>query len=279
MAGRRRPTAAADPSLDPGPGSGGGEAIAMRPDVSLVIAAYNGGADLERSLTGIRAYFDKQPYPHEVIVVDDGSTDATGHVLDAVARDYPQLTVVHNTRNSGKGYAIRTGVLRATGRFIFFTDADVAYPLEEIEAFLPPLWDGTHTVVVGSRVHRASMVHLHPRHFRYLYRRHLMSRFFNYVARASLGIRVMDTQCGFKGFEARAAHKIFSRARIAGFAFDVEVLLIAQRLGCPILELPVKCVYDSDITTVRIARHAAGALRDLARIYLRNRRGAYREAS
>jgi dolichyl-phosphate beta-glucosyltransferase len=248
----------------------------MRPDVSLVIAAYNSAAEIELTLTSVRAHLDKQPFPHEVVVVNDGSTDATADVLEAIARDYPQLRVLDNGKNLGKGASIRAGVLRATGRFVFFTDADLAYPIEGIQALLQPLWDGTHTVAVGSRVHAASVIHLHPSYFRYVYHRHLMSRFFNWLARASLGIRVMDTQCGFKGFEAGAARAIFSRVSVSGFAFDVEVLLIAQHLGYPIAEIPVTCVYRGEISTVRIARHAGEAFRDLVKIYRRDRRGAYR---
>jgi dolichyl-phosphate beta-glucosyltransferase len=247
----------------------------MRPDVSLIVAAYNSAREIEQTLARARAYFDKQPYLHEIVVVNDGSTDGTAAALALVSRDYPQLRILDNSSNMGKGYAIRRGVLVATGRFIFFTDADLAYPIEGIQAFLQPLWDGTHSLAVGSRVHASSVVHLHPRMFRYIYHRHLMSRLFNWLARTSLGVTVMDTQCGLKGFEADAAREIFSRVLISGFAFDVEVLLIAQRLGYRIAELPVTCAYRGEISTVRILRHAASALKDMVRIYLRDRRGGY----
>jgi dolichyl-phosphate beta-glucosyltransferase len=252
------------------------ERVAMRPDVSLVVAAYNSATEIEQSLASVRAYFDKQPYPHEVIVVNDGSSDGTAAILAAISRDYPQLRNLDNRGNLGKGHSIKRGVLRATGRFIFFTDADLAYPIEGIQAFLQPLWEGTHTVAVGSRVHASSVVHVHPRYFRYVYHRHLMSRIFNWLARTSLGVTVTDTQCGFKGFEAETARAIFSRVGISGFAFDIEVLVIAQRLGCRIAELPVTCAYHGEISTVKILRHAASALRDMVRIYLRDRRGEYR---
>jgi glycosyltransferase involved in cell wall biosynthesis len=248
----------------------------MRPDVSLVVAAYNGAAEIEETLAAVRAYFDKQPYPHEVVVVNDGSTDGTRAVLAAIARDYPQLRVLDNAANVGKGASIRRGVLAATGRFVFFTDADLAYPIDGLPTLLQPLWEGTHAVAVGSRVHASSVIHLHPRYYRYIYNRHLMSRLFNWLARASLGLRVMDTQCGFKGFEAEAARAIFSRVRTSGFAFDVEVLLIAERLGLPLVEVPVICAYRGEVSTVRIAHHAAEALRDLVKVALWARRGDYR---
>jgi dolichyl-phosphate beta-glucosyltransferase len=248
----------------------------MLPDVSLVVAAYNSVGEIETSLASVRQYLDKQPYPHEVVVVNDGSTDGTAPVLAAIARDYPQLRILDNGRNMGKGHSIKRGVLGAAGRFVFFTDADLAYPIEGIQAFLQPLWDRTHAVAIGSRVHAASVYHLHPRHFRYVYRRHLMSRAFNWMVRTSLGIRAMDTQCGFKGFEADAAKAIFSRVCIPGFTFDVEVLLLAQRLGYAIVEIPVTCAYKGEISTVKVMQTSWRAFADLARIYWWDRRGNYR---
>lgn len=248
----------------------------MRPDVSLVIAAYNSVGEIEGTLGKVRAYFEKQPYSHEVIVVDDGSVDSTKAALHASSLRYPQLKVLANGRNMGKGYSIRKGSLEATGRFVFYTDADLAYPIEGIESFLKPLQDGTYHVVVGSRVHAHSLFHLHPRYFRYLYRRHLMSRFFNWLARTSLRIQVMDTQCAFKGFTVEAANAIFSRVQVAGFAFDVEVLLIAQRLGYRITELPVTFAFHGEVSTVKVIETACRALVDLVRIYLWDRRGKYR---
>jgi dolichyl-phosphate beta-glucosyltransferase len=255
---------------------GRGQGIAVRPDVSLVIAAYNSAGEIEGSLARVRAYFDKQPYPHEVIVINDGSTDSTAALLAASSQDYPQLRILDNGRNWGKGYSIKNGILSATGRFIVFTDADLAYPIEGIQSFLQPLWAGTHTVAVGSRVHGSSVFHLHPRYFRYVYRRHVMSRFFNWMVRASLGIRVMDTQCGFKGFEAHTAKTIFSNVRTSGFAFDVEVLLMAQRWGHRIIEIPVTYAYNGEVSTVKMIRTASAAFLDLLRIYCWHRQGKYR---
>jgi dolichyl-phosphate beta-glucosyltransferase len=252
------------------------ERLAVRPDLSLVVAAYNGAGEIETSLASVREYLDKQPYPHEVIVVNDGSTDDTAAVLAAIARDYPQLRILHNRRNMGKGHSIRRGVLEAAGRFIVFTDADLAYPIEGVQAFLQPLWDGTHAVAVGSRVHPSSVYHLHPRHFRYVYRRHLMSRAFNWMVRTSLGIRVMDTQCGFKGFEGESAKAIFSRVRIPGFTFDVEVLLLAQCQGHAIIEIPVTCAYKGEVSTVKVMQTSWRAFVDLAKIYWWDRQGNYR---
>lgn len=248
----------------------------MRPLVSLVIPSYNSAEEVPDTLRKVQAYFAKQSYLHEVIVVNDGSQDHTAATLKALAEDYPELVALHNDLNMGKGYSIRRAMLESSGRYVFYTDADLAYPIEELERLLTPLMAGLYDVSVGSRVHEASSFRLHPRYFRYVYRRHLMSRFFNWIVRFSLGLRVMDTQCGFKGFTAGAAKAIFSQTRISGFAFDVEVLLLAQRLDLRIIEMPVTFSYGGEVSTVKIIKNACQALFDLSRIYRWDRRGIYR---
>jgi dolichyl-phosphate beta-glucosyltransferase len=248
----------------------------MRPLVSLVIPAYNGVNELPETLRNAQAYFAKQPYIHEIIVVNDGSQDRTASTLEAMATDYPELVVLHNDYNMGKGYSTKRGILESHGRYIFYTDVDLAYPLEALESFLIPLAAAMYDVSVGSRVHDASMFRLHPRYFRYVYRRHLMSRFFNWVVRTSFGLHSMDTQCGFKGFTEEVAKAIFSRVGITGFAFDVEVLLLVQRLGLKVIEIPVICTYNGQVSTVKVVRYAFQALVDLARISWWNWRGKYK---
>jgi dolichyl-phosphate beta-glucosyltransferase len=253
--------------------------VTTRADVALVIASYNSGTEIEQTLERVRSYLDEQPYSHEIIVVNDGSTDPTTVSLERFSLRCAELRVLVNGRNTGKGYSVTRGVLETNARAVFFTDADLAYPVETIASFLRPLRDGTHDVVIGSRLHTGSLFHLHPRHFRYVYRRHLMSRTFNWMVRTVLGLRVMDTQCGFKGFTGDAARAIFSQVRTHGFAFDVEVLLIAQRLGFRVLELPVTFAHGGEVSTVKVLRTAAEAAADLVRIYLRDLRGRYRSVS
>ncbi len=247
----------------------------MRPLVSLVIASYNGGGEIERTLCRVQEYFSKQPYSHEVLVVNDCSTDTTAATLTAFAQHYPELRVLVNSRNMGKGYSVKRGVLQATGDFIFYTDADLAYPIEGLPAFLKPLSEASYDIVVGSRVHADSRFHLHPRHFRYLHKRHLMSRVFNWEVRRLFGLRVMDTQCGFKGFTAEASKAIFARVGISGFTFDVEVLLTAQRLGYRIAEVPVSFTYEGEASTVRVVHLSCRTLIDLMKIFWWDRQGRY----
>jgi dolichyl-phosphate beta-glucosyltransferase len=249
----------------------------MRPLVSLVIPSYNSGDELPETLQKVQTYFAKQSYIHEIIMVNDGSQDCTASTLDAVAAEYPELVVLTNDSNMGKGYSTKRGILESVGRYIFHTDADLAYPLESLESFLIPLMAGRYDVSVGSRVHEASTFRIHCRHFRYVYRRHLMSRLFNWVVRTSFGLRVTDTQCGFKGFTAEAAKAIFSRVGIPGFTFDVEVLLIAQRLGYRVAELPVNFAYNGEVTSVKVLKIVARTLLDLMKIYWWTHQGKYRD--
>jgi len=247
----------------------------MRPLVSLVLPSYNGVHEILETLQKTQAYFAKQPYIHEVIVIDDGSQDHTAAALKALMAGYPELVIRHNDRNRGKGYSIKRGVLEANGHYVFYTDVDLAYPIETLEFFLPRLMAGHYEVSVGSRVHEASTFRIHCRHFRYVYRRHLMSRLFNWVVRTSFGLRVMDTQCGFKGFSAEAANAIFSRVGITGFTFDVEVLLIAKQLGYRVAELPVNIAYNGEASSVKVLQIVARTLLDLMMIYWWNRHGKY----
>jgi dolichyl-phosphate beta-glucosyltransferase len=249
----------------------------MRPLVSLVIPSYNGVDKILETLRTTQAYFAKQPYVHEVIVIDDGSQDYTAATLKVLAAGYPELAILHNDRNRGKGYSIKRAVLEANGHYVFYTDVDLAYPIETLDSFLPPLMAGNYDVSVGSRVHNASTFRIHCRHFRYVYRRHLMSRLFNWLVRTSFGLRVMDTQCGFKGFTAAAAKAIFSRVGISGFTFDVEVLVIARWLGYRVAELPVNFVYDGEASSVKVLNIVARTLLDLTKIYCWNCQGKYRD--
>jgi len=249
----------------------------MRPLVSLVIPSYNSIHEILETLQKTQAYFAKQPYIHEVIVINDGSQDQTAATLKAFGVGYPELVILHNDRNRGKGYSIKRAVLEANGHYVFYTDVDLAYPIETLESFLPLLMAGSYEVSAGSRVHEASTFRIHCRHFRYVYRRHLMSRLFNWVVRTSFGLGVMDTQCGFKGFTEEAAKAIFSRVGITGFTFDVEVLLIAKRFGYRVAELPVNVTYSGEASSVKVLQIVARTLLDLMKIYWWNHHGNYND--
>jgi dolichyl-phosphate beta-glucosyltransferase len=200
----------------------------------------------------------------ELIVVDDGSTDGTADQARAAGAD----RVITHATNRGKGAAVRTGVLAATGGTIAFTDADLSYAPEQLEGLLEIVESG-FDVVVGSRKHDMTRTLVQAGRLR-----ELGGRVINRLTRAVLLGNYRDTQCGLKAFRAEAGRFIFERSKIDGFAFDVEVFVIAERNGLTLAEVPVTVV-NTTRSTVRVARDALRLVRDLFRIRRWLRKGAY----
>ncbi len=202
--------------------------------ISIVIPAYNEESHIAATLHQINEYLLLRPWPIEIIVVDDGSSDATiAEVEAAAARIVAPIHILKNRINRGKGYSVRRGMLTASGDFVLFSDADLSTPIYELDRLLRRAERG-YDVVIGSRALRNSRIDVHQPIYR-----ELMGKTFNMLLR-SLGLsRFHDTQCGFKLFTRQAVNKIFPLTRLNRFAFDVEILLIAQRLGLRIRELPV----------------------------------------
>jgi len=200
----------------------------------------------------------------EVVVVDDGSGDDTARR----AREAGAHRVVVLPTNRGKGAAVRAGMLAATGRTIAFTDADLAYSPDQLLGLLARI-EGGWDVVVGSRRHPATRTDLEPS----LVRR-VGHRLIHACTATVLAGDHADTQCGLKAFRADAARALFSRCRIDGFAFDVEVFHLIEQLELSVLEVPVR-VENSATSTVRVGRDALVLLRDLARIRRGARAGVY----
>jgi dolichyl-phosphate beta-glucosyltransferase len=199
----------------------GSEGSPARPALSVVVPAYNEEARLGASLKRMVAYFDTQPYTVEILVVDDGSDDATVGVVQQIAACRPQVRILSYPVNSGKGHAVRYGVLRATGDRILFCDADLATPIEEVERLLAKL-DAGYDIAIGSRDVAGSEL---------LKRQSLLREFggrcFNKLVQLIAVPGIHDTQCGFKLFSHNAATVVFEQCRIDHFAFDVEVLYLS----------------------------------------------------
>ena len=166
----------------------------------------------------------------EIIVVDDGSRDATRHIAELAG-----ARVLANPGNRGKGYSVRRGMLAAAADWALLTDADLSAPIEELDKLWSVAEREPASVTFGSRALDRSLVGVRQPALR-----DFSGRFFNLVMRTVAGLPYRDTQCGFKLFEARAAREIFSRQRLEGFGFDVEVLYIARRLGYQAIEVPVR---------------------------------------
>ena len=198
--------------------------------VSVVIPAYDEELHIGSTILSIAEYAEAKGWRYEVIVVDDGSSDST---VSQAERAGETVRVLRNRVNRGKGYSVRRGMLASRGDFVLFSDADLSTPIYELDRFLEEAQEGCD-VVIGSRALANSKIEVHQPIYR-----ELMGKAFNLVLR-SLGLsHFRDTQCGFKLFSRRAVEAVFPLAMINRFAFDVEILLIAQRRGLRIRELPV----------------------------------------
>jgi dolichyl-phosphate beta-glucosyltransferase len=238
--------------------------------VSIVIPAYNEQEALPGAIESALGYLDDRSLAGEVVVVDDGSSDATEEIARRAAERDERVRVVSYAANRGKGYAVRRGVHEADAETdaVVFLDADLATPVEQIDGALEAIAEGAE-VVVGTRIHPDAQIEQAQPPLR-----RVMGAGFRRLTRAMLGLRVSDITCGFKAFERDAARRIFDLATIDGWAFDAELLVIANRLGLRMAELPVRWC-DSRDSRVRPLRNAAESWRQLRRIRRRMREGAY----
>ena len=243
----------------------------MGPLISVVIPVYNEALRITASLERVIAYL-RPRYPFEILVVDDGSLDETPVVVKAYAKRHPEIRITRWPHNRGKGAAVRAGMLSASGALVCFIDADLAIPIEELEQAMPLLRDGCE-VVIASRTMPGSRIA-----GRKDWRRRATSEVFNQMVRALFRVRFRDTQCGFKCFRREAAVEIFSRTTVDGFAFDVEVLIVADVLGYTIREIPVR-LEGAGPSSVRLTTHSYDICKELWRIARNLRRTVYQSAS
>ncbi|OGS24034.1 MAG: hypothetical protein A2314_02640 [Elusimicrobia bacterium RIFOXYB2_FULL_50_12] len=218
------------------------------PQISIVIPAYNESGRISLTLEKIINYFRASNAAFEIIVVDDGSADGTADVARSVCDrlSFP-VKIIADRPNRGKGCAVKTGMLAANGEYVLFTDADLSTPIEEFAGMKKEI-DGGCDIVIGSRALKDSLIAL-----RQPFYREWMGKIFNLFMRLIVGLNYRDTQCGFKLFNRRAATGVFGDMLTSNFAFDVEALLIAQRRGFKIKELPVKWL-NSPVSRVHILR-------------------------
>lgn len=244
--------------------------------VSIVIPAYNEETNIRLGvLEKVSRYLEKQTFSCEAIMVDDGSTDTTGKLLDAFVKENRGFSVIHNP-HQGKAAAVITGMLAGHGNIVLFTDLDQATPITELANILPWFEKG-YDVVIGSRNGQRQGAPL---------TRRTMARGFMMLRGIILGLRgIVDTQCGFKAFRAPVAHDIFQRLKLYGdnhavsgsmvtAGFDIEVLFLARKLGFKIKEVPVEWHYVETRRVNPIIDSIQG-LSDILKIRMNAWRGLY----
>jgi dolichyl-phosphate beta-glucosyltransferase len=236
--------------------------------VAVVVPAFNEAARLPALLEVMagpaeRVLADAGLELVEIVIVDDGSTDGTGDLLDR--ERLPLGRVVRLPRNRGKGAAVRAGVLGLQADYVLVTDTDLSTPLEDVVRLTAALAAGAD-LAIGSRSIAGSVVSVRqPRH------RELMGKAFNRLLRLLTDIPFRDTQCGFKLFAAAPARRLFELQRVDGFAFDAELCVNARRLGFRVEEVPVRWADHSD-TRVRIVGSSSRMALELLLIAWRARR-------
>src|SRR5947208_3742000 len=237
----------------------------MLPPFSIVIPCFNEEARIGQTLRVTLDYLATNAPESELIVVNDGSTDATAAIARERLNSAQVATrLVENFPNRGKGAAVRSGLLAAQRPIGLFSDADLSTPLEETPKLIEPIADGKIEIAFGSRALDRSLIGQHQP-----WQREQAGRIFNLLVRLATGLPFWDTQCGFKAFRLDVCRPIFEAERIDGFAFDVELLYLAQRAGLRICEIPVRW-NDAEGSKVRFLQDSLRMMREV--IALRTRR-------
>ncbi|MBI5079108.1 glycosyltransferase family 2 protein [Candidatus Wolfebacteria bacterium] len=210
----------------------------MKPYLSVIIPAYNEAKRLPLTLIDVDKHLSRADFSYEIIVVNDGSKDATSEIVKRFSHLIKNLRLIDNKENHGKGWVVRQGMLEAKGNVRIFTDADNSTSIDQFFK-IPPYFKEGYDVVIGSRdIEGAQLVPHQPWYKRFA------GNIGNLIIQVALLPGIWDTQCGFKAFTEEAAEKIFKIAKIDRWGFDVEALALAKELGYKIKEIPVVWVND-----------------------------------
>lgn len=241
------------------------------PDLSIVIPAYNEELRLPATLERIASYLPTFGAETEILVVDDGSKDHTAQVAESFRKLIPNLRIISNGVNRGKGFSVRHGMLEARGHAVLFTDADLSAPIEEAPKLLEAL--KTYDVAIGSRALDRSLISIHESRFR-----EFAGMVFNTIVRLILRLPFVDTQCGFKVFRRERCQIIFEQQRIERFGFDPELLYLARHHGLRTVEIPVRWGH-SPATKVNMLRDSIQMFLDIFTIRWNSLLGRYRRVT
>jgi glycosyltransferase involved in cell wall biosynthesis len=239
--------------------------------LSVVIPAYNEEKRLPGTLDAVLRFLRGREWEQvEVLVVDDGSTDATAALVQACSREHPEVRLLSNPGNRGKGYSVRHGMLAAQGEWRLFTDADLSAPIDELDSLFDAVVRHNAHIAIGSRALDRRLIGVHQSAFR-----ETAGRFFNLLVQLGTGLRLWDTQCGFKLFRGDVAQEVFRRQRLERFGFDVEALFIAKLHGYRIVEVPVRWNHVEG-TKVNMFSDSADMFLDIGRVRWNQLRRRYR---
>jgi dolichyl-phosphate beta-glucosyltransferase len=240
--------------------------------ISFIIPAYNESSRIRPTLDEVLRYTQERAWDVEILVVDDGSRDDTAQIVREYGKAHPQILLVENPGNRGKGYSVRNGMLHARGDICLFTDADLSSPISEAPKLFDAIAAGAD-IAIGSRWLRADLqTERQP-----LYRQ-AFGRIFNVVLRLFLGLNFADTQCGFKAFRREAAQRIFPLQKIERWGFDPEILFLARRMNFRVKEVPVVWAH-SEGTRLHPFRDGFRMFLEVLRIRWNSISGAYTAAA
>lgn len=232
--------------------------------ISLILPLYNEEKRLKQNFSKIHNYLKGNFENFEIILVNDGSRDKTPELIKTINKNYKHTFFISTNTNYGKGHAIKLGVGRAQGSYVFFMDIDLSVELPFLKKAFVELKNSKKDIVISSRRLKGSiLVKRQPR------LREILGYAFSKLAIGLLDLNVVDVTCGCKGFKKVAARQIFSNLKIYGWSFDADVLYIAKKLGFTVLELPVIWKHDSS-SKVNLSTDTLKALFDLIRIRFKN---------
>ena len=266
-AGRTRSASSSEPGTEGAETAGVRAGDTSRPNISIVIPAFNESRRIADSLGKLREFLGTTPLSFEILVVDDGSTDGTGAIVRRFEREGVRL--LHHSENRGKGHSVRTGMLEAIGTYVLFTDADLSTPIDELHKLYDIAERDSADIVIGSRALDRRYIERHQSRFR-----ETSGIVFNRLVRIGLGLKLHDTQCGFKLFRRDRTRSSFEKQTIDGFGFDPEILFLAARRRLRIHEVSVRWSHADD-TKVRVIRDGLRMIGDLVRIRLNELAGTY----
>lgn len=238
-------------------------------ELTVIIPAFNEESRISRTLERVLSYLNDQRIQFELLVVDDGSTDRTVEIAQGVIAPQSCCRIVSLAQNSGKGAAVRRGIFESMGDLILFSDADLSTPIEEYSKLRTAI-DSGFDISIGSRALPDSQILLHQPWYR-----ERIGKTFNLLVRMILGLSIPDTQCGFKCFKRQAAKMLAGLQRVEGWAFDAELLFLAQKQGFKIAEIPVTWINDRG-TKLGIFSSSAQMLWEILKVRFRSLVGGYR---